>query len=261
MNKIYNKIGKSYNTTRKPDPRIFNKIIELLDCNNSDKIIDVGAGTGNYSYLLANKGFIVDALEPSEIMQNNGKKHINLNWILASAEEIPCNENYYDGALCTLAYHHFKSLKKSFLEIHRVLKPNNNFVIFTADPRKAEKSWLDEYFYDLIELSKTALPDFNEVLELLENIFNNTPQLVPFYLPDDLKDSFFYSAWKYPEKYLDENFRNGISSFALADKQTVDKAILKLKQDIKSKEWDKKFSYIRSLKEYNCGYYFIRIKK
>jgi ubiquinone/menaquinone biosynthesis C-methylase UbiE len=57
---LYNKIGHNYNKTRIPDLRIFNELLKLLNNKYNDKIIDIGAGTGNYSFLLAKTNFIVD---------------------------------------------------------------------------------------------------------------------------------------------------------------------------------------------------------
>lgn len=70
---IYNKIGNNYHKTRAPDPRIVNKIVDLIGPCNLKNIIDLGAGTGNYSFELAKKGFIVTAIEPSEVMISQSK--------------------------------------------------------------------------------------------------------------------------------------------------------------------------------------------
>jgi hypothetical protein len=53
---LYDKIGADYNKTRQADIIIFNRIYELLDYPNNKKIIDIGAGTGNYSSLLLTGG-------------------------------------------------------------------------------------------------------------------------------------------------------------------------------------------------------------
>ncbi len=261
-NKIYNKIGKNYNLTRQPDHRIYNNLNKLLNCKRGDHILDIGAGTGNYTYLFALDNYKIDGLEPSDIMQKNGKKHNNLKWILSDAENIPSKDNFYDGAICTLASHHFNSTDKSFNEIKRVLRNETNFVLFTADPRKVDiNCWLNIYFNELVEQAKITLPAIENILNLLENIFNSKPKLIPFYLPYNLTDSFFYSGWRSPEKYLDNNFRNGISSFSMANDNLVLKLINKLVNDLKTGIWDNKYQNIRNLKEYNCGYYFIVIKK
>ncbi|MEH2375000.1 class I SAM-dependent methyltransferase [Nostoc sp.] len=66
---IYNSIGQQYSKTRVADIRIVNKIIDLLNLPKGRIIADIGAGTGGYSLALANKGFLVNAVEPSVVMQ------------------------------------------------------------------------------------------------------------------------------------------------------------------------------------------------
>ena len=261
-NIIYNKIGYNYNKTRIPDLRIYNEIIKLLECKRKSKIIDVGAGTGNYSFLLAKNNYIVDALEPSELMQESGKKHKNLNWILSVVEKNPCKNNYYDGAVCTLAIHHFMDIEMALKEIYRLLKKDSNFILFTADPKKSDKKcWINYYFKELVEYAMSTLPDIELITEKLENIFNTKAEIKQFLLPCDLTDSFFYSGWKFPEKYLDEKFRNGISVFSMADQELIIQLINKLKKDIDNGKWYKKYSKLKNKDFYNCGYYFIKIIK
>lgn len=55
---IYDSIGQQYARTRVPDPRIVHMLIDLLNLPKGSTIADVGAGTGGYSRLLAEQGFL-----------------------------------------------------------------------------------------------------------------------------------------------------------------------------------------------------------
>ena len=93
----YNSIGTTYNSTRKADERIASNIISALNLEKGSIIADIGAGTGNYSYKLAEYGFEVLAIEPSEIMRTQGKRHDRVNWIEGVAEDIPLYDKSVDG--------------------------------------------------------------------------------------------------------------------------------------------------------------------
>jgi len=69
---IYNEIGKTYNCGRQADRRITETIIRSLNLPLHSVIADIGAGTGNYSYELPKLGYKVIAIEPSEVMRQQG---------------------------------------------------------------------------------------------------------------------------------------------------------------------------------------------
>lgn len=213
----YDRIGKTYNNTRMPDQRITERIkriteriISYLNQAPGSQIIDIGAGTGNYSYELAKNGFEVIAVELSETMRNQGKQHKNLKWIAGTAEELPIEDNSVDGVICTLAIHHFTNLVLSFREMARVVKKHGKIIIFTADPRTVSDScWIAEYFREIVEQSCNDQPDLQLFKQLFEENSGRTANIYPFPLPHDLKDKFFFSGWRTLELYLDDVYRSG----------------------------------------------------
>ena len=260
MKEKYNDIGKTYNQTRKADQRILQRIIDELKLVPGSKILDIGAGTGNYSYELSAIGYEVYALEPSEVMINQGKNHQKLKWYQGVAEDIPFGEGIFDGVICILSTHHFKNLAKSFYEIKRVLKDNGVAVIFTADPRLCpDDFWYNAYFKNIIEKSYKIHPPTQELKEMLAKVFNNNVEMTIFLIPHDLQDGFFFSAWRYPERYLDMTFCDGISSLAETPKDILIKTQEILRNDLNSGSWKSKYGNILNKKEYDCGYFFLRV--
>jgi hypothetical protein len=75
---VYNEIGKGYSIHRQADSRIVESIYQLLDLPANSCVIDVGAGTGNYSNAIAEKGHIVYAVEPSIEMRLQATYHPNV---------------------------------------------------------------------------------------------------------------------------------------------------------------------------------------
>ncbi|KEZ47063.1 class I SAM-dependent methyltransferase [Metabacillus indicus] len=253
---IYNQIGKTYNTTRKADPRITEILLQELDVKPFSTILDIGAGTGNYSYELAGKGYDVIALEPSEMMRAQAKTHRNLRWKEGFAENIPLEDNSVDGIVCTLASHHFQDLSLSFREMKRVIKGDGKIVIFTLDPRLCHSyCWLFDYFKPILESAYLIHPSLNKLSQLLEQQLERPVKIVDYPLPFDLKDHFFFSAWRKPELYLDRDFQKGTSP--LAKGEDVKVCLDKLKTDLECGSWYEKYKHILELKEYDCGHFFL----
>ena len=90
------------------------------------------------------------------------------------------------------------------------------------------------------------------MISKLESIFKNKVEYIPFKIPFDITDGFFYAGWQEPEKYLNENFRNSISVFAKSPKESVYESINKLKTDLDNGKWDEKYGNIRNQ---NCLLY------
>ncbi|MBW4574264.1 MAG: methyltransferase domain-containing protein [Aphanothece sp. CMT-3BRIN-NPC111] len=130
---LYDTIGINYSLTRSADERIGNKLIELLNLSIPSRIVDVGAGTGNYTQYLADKGYELIAIEPSPEMRSQAKGHERVQWLGGVAEKLPLNDGVVDGAIVTLAFHHFPNQRQALTEINRVVG-RGPIVIFTYDP-------------------------------------------------------------------------------------------------------------------------------
>jgi ubiquinone/menaquinone biosynthesis C-methylase UbiE len=120
--------------------------VELLRKNNVRRILDLCFGTGRHTIFLAEKGFDVYGIDISE----NGKeiterkvKEKNLKNVhlkLADMQNVPFEDNFFDAIIATYALEHntLAGLKKTILELERVLKPKGILIatlISTKDPR------------------------------------------------------------------------------------------------------------------------------
>jgi ubiquinone/menaquinone biosynthesis C-methylase UbiE len=259
MKTIYNLIGDRYTTHRKADQRIVDAVYCLLDLPDKAIIVDIGAGSGNYSTSIAEKGHLVYAIEPSIKMILQRNIHCNVKWIQATAEEIPIKEKAIDGIFIICALHHFQSVKKAAFECDRICK-NGSIVVFTFDPRQSNKFWLADYFPSIWE---QAFSVFDPIDKVAETIAGDKWKydISSFPLPSDLTDRFMAFGWKHPELYLDETIRNSMSAFALADPFEVGIGIRKLSTDIESGIWDSKYGFIREKKYFDSGYRIIKLKR
>jgi len=276
---IYNTIGKTYSHTRKADQRIVTKLCRKLcldDLELHSNLIDIGAGSGNYTIAIANerKDIKITGLEPSEVMiaqsyDNCRKQNTSdrVDFIQAFASDIPFDNEIFDGLTCILALHHFEDLTLCLEEMMRVVKKNAMVVILTADPRLRKEIWIDRYFDFLVDSTREVYLPTQDLLEKLQPYALGNIDLEPVMLPNDMEDLFFLSGWARPELYLEESVRFGMSHFAKAMQSSeknkmVNDAIIKLKNDLDTGSWSDRFgTEITNMKNYDGGYRIVSFVK
>ncbi len=250
---LYNFIGQKYNLTRQPDSRIVEQLVNLLDLQPGKTIADVGAGTGNYTNAIADRGYQVIAIEPSEVMQSQAKPHSNVTWLTGTAEEIPLVDNAVDGAIVMLALHHFSDLTAGIREIERIVA-GGKIVIFAFEQSKIPDFWLTDYFPYFIDDTLKTFPDTKEIAKNINQITQKKVKIIPFLLPTDLRDLFAAAGWCQPEIYLDEDIRHGISTFSKIPPDELEIGINQLRADVNSGIWEHKYGKLKQQSEYDAGY-------
>ena len=96
--------------------------VKFRDGRTSDKILDVGCGTGFVSQLYPN--FDVTGVDISEEMLKLNPHH----WIKAPAEALPFNDDTFDFVVCRSLLHHLEVPANGLKEMYRVLKPGGKWV-------------------------------------------------------------------------------------------------------------------------------------
>jgi SAM-dependent methyltransferase len=239
---LYDRIGHHYNQHRKADPRLVSAIQKHLpqkDC----KILEIGAGTGNYSLEFAKNGHTVFAVEPSKIMRDQAEFHPNLKWIPHTIENLPDELEPVDAVVSIMCIQHLKNIV-SALQKCREYCPDGPIIIFTFDPRLSEPHWLYDYFPDLKALACEVFPSVNELGVYAES----------FLIPNDFQDQFAPTNWTHPERYLDPNYRKATSGFAFIEPERLNQQLLHLEMDLKAGKWKEKYGQAlqRSEKDLGC---------
>lgn len=236
MNTIYDKIGKGYDTTRKADPYILSQLNRFLEIKENKNYLDVACGTGNYTSEMARIGGNWSAFDQSETMISEAKQKSNVvKWSKHNVENTNFKSNYFDGAICSLAIHHFPNLSKAFNEISRVLKPSSRMILFTATPEQMYGYWLNEYFPNMMKTSCEQMPTLT-TMENAMNIHGLTIESThPFFITEQMQDFFLYSGKQRPDIYLEKQVRDGISSFRnFCSKKELNVGLSKLQSDIET---------------------------
>jgi ubiquinone/menaquinone biosynthesis C-methylase UbiE len=263
MNKpdiLYNNIGIGYNNTRQPDKYLLSKLTMLLNPKQENLYLDIGCGTGNYTNEIANNQYNFVGVEPSMKMLEIAKlKNQKIDWLIGCAEQIPAENNIFDGVIGTLTVHHWTNIEKGFSELFRVMKVGGKIVLFTSTPEQMKGYWLNHYFPQMLKNSIIQMPAFEIIKSASEKAGFKKIITEKYFVKDDLQDLFLYAGKNRPKLYLNETVRKGISSFAvLSLKEEVENGLQKLEDDIKTNKIEK---IIAEYENNNGDYLFVIIEK
>ena len=123
-------------------------LINLMNPMPNHKLIDVACGTGDIAKIFlnyVNKKSKITCVDPNNGMIKKGKeklkKYDNLNWVKASAENLPMAENSFDFYTISFGLRNTKDLNKALSEAYRVLKPGGRYLCLEFS--KIQNSGLD----------------------------------------------------------------------------------------------------------------------
>ena len=235
----YDSIGANYAERRRPDPRIAAAIEQAL--GEAETVLNVGAGTGSYEP--ANRQVV--AVEPSiEMIRKRSMSAAAV--IQASAEHLPFADDAFDASMAILTVHHWSDKQAGLREMRRVTR--GRIVLLTFDP--AQRPWLTDYLPQLALLDEAQMPPITDYERWLGPV-----QVTPVPVPHDCSDGFLYAYWRRPAAYLDARLRSGSSSFwAIGD---VEAGLRRLKRDLESGEWERRYAGLLALDAYDAGYRLI----
>ena len=172
MDVLYDRIGFGYDVTRKPDPYLLGRLLDLLGSEAGGRHVDIACGTGNYSLSLAAAGVRITGFDASVEMiaaaRTKPAPPAHEGWLVADVLDTPFEAGTFAGATCTLAIHHFPDLPAAFREVGRIVTADDGrFVIFTSTPKQMERYWLNHYFPDMLRRSARQMPDLDGVRSAL----------------------------------------------------------------------------------------------
>ena len=114
--RYYSQIAQGYEELHK-DEQLgkLKKVIEHIQYNKSDKLLDVGCGTGVSSLLFNCQKFGVD---PTFELLEQAKPRLPV--VQGKAEDLPFKDNAFDIVICLTALHNFSDPQRGLLEMKRV---------------------------------------------------------------------------------------------------------------------------------------------
>jgi ubiquinone/menaquinone biosynthesis C-methylase UbiE len=167
VEKRYKGLGLKYHTA------IIKEMMEGIH----GKILDVGTGVGIIHNLYPDLDIIGIDISQGMLRHHRGK------CLLASADNIPFDDNHFDSVVCRSVLHHLHDPKKALQEIRRVLKPGGRFVCWETN-----KSWIAEII--------RRMTQHGDNFSNAHTSFDDLPNLVTRYL--DVRETKFQGFVCYP---------------------------------------------------------------
>lgn len=220
----YTKHAKFYEFRPNYAPNTIDMLISLIKTNgggNSTNInvADIGAGTGNLSIMLLDRGCNVTAVEPNDTMREIGidrTKHYKINWVRATGIDSTLESNSFDWVTFGSSFNVMDRIQ-ALMEAYRLLKPNNYFSCMWnhRDLNDPIQEVAEEVILSLIPQYTRGVrrEDQRPIIEENKKIFDNI-----IYIEEDF---YFYqtidnyiNAWKSVKNpYWDLETKEGIDLF------------------------------------------------
>ncbi|MBO0962028.1 methyltransferase domain-containing protein [Neobacillus sp. MM2021_6] len=155
VQKQFGKSADSYVTsTIHKDGKDLGKLLEMASINGEEKLLDIATGGGHTANAFAPYVKKVTAVDltpeilavAEKFIKGNG--HQNVEFVHGDAENLPFSNEAFDMVTCRIAPHHFPNVERFIEEVHRVLKPDGQFLL--DDNVVPEEDHFDQ-FYNTIE--------------------------------------------------------------------------------------------------------------
>ena len=175
------------------------ELIEMLNVQKSDRIIDVGSGTGDLINLILKKITVntIYSVDLNEQMLNYAKqkyKNKNIKFIKANAEKLPFKDNTFDKYIIAFCLRNVTDINKALLESYRVLKPGGAFYCLEFSKPKTNiiNKIYNGYKKNIIPCIGEIITQNREAYKYLEesiSLFSNQKALI-----DNLKKVGFFET-------------------------------------------------------------------
>ena len=149
-------------------------LLPLLDCRPGDRVLDLGAGSGFSSEMLARLGYDVFPLDPDlAALQHNRRRpsfdaqriHGRVRVTQGIAQTLPFADGSFDGLVAMNVLHHVDDLDAAVSEFHRVLRPGARAVLsepgldhltMPATQRALQELGENDRAFDVVEFLRLA---------------------------------------------------------------------------------------------------------
>jgi SAM-dependent methyltransferase len=236
----YDRMGIDYSRVRRADPRIEAAIWGAL--GDARRVLNVGAGAGSYEP----RDREVIAVEPSPVMIAQRPPQAAAA-IRGVAESLPLEDDSVDATMGVFTMHHWDDVERGLAEVVRVTR--ERVVFLTLDLDVTAEMWLcRDYLPEIVEHDRRTFPSIERLRAILAE-----PRVEVIPVPADCSDGFCVALWSRPEAHLDPRVRRASSIWHLLPDGVADAGLDRLRRDLESGEWDRRYGPLRTQAELDIG--------
>jgi SAM-dependent methyltransferase len=227
----YGRVAAGYDNSRRVEPAIAVALVEGLRSLRALSVLEVGAGTGNYTGALTAGGLSVIALDRSPAMVEIGACKAPARWILADASALPLRPRSVDAVTGVNVLHHLPLLPAALAEFRRVARAGA--VLQAVVRENLETLWYRHYFPEIDDALMPLHPTLGGLITALFGAgFCRVATAKVFY--SGRGDLTFEAARTRPHLLFDSSYRASTSGFRRLKGAGIAHGLAALERDLAS---------------------------
>jgi SAM-dependent methyltransferase len=140
-------------------------LVEVGKIQPRERVLDLGAGTGRFAFLLHTTNRVV-ALDPSREMLKVASSKAPFACIRGDGHRLPVRADAFDVTIIVMVLQHLADVQAVIREVARV---SRRVVIATSDLATRRLGILEEAFPNLLEIDRNRFPRIETIIAALEN--------------------------------------------------------------------------------------------
>jgi ubiquinone/menaquinone biosynthesis C-methylase UbiE len=228
----FDQVASRYDNSRCVEPAIAITIVEGLRSIRARCVLEIGAGTGNYTSALTASGLSVIALDRSPAMVEIGAHKTSARWILADASAIALRTRAVDAIAGVNVLHHLPVLPAALAEFRRVASAGA--VLQAVVRENLETLWYRHYFPEIDDVLLPIHPTLGSLItSMFQAGFTRVATAKVSY--SGRGDLTFEAARTRPHLLFDSGFRASTSGFRRLASAGIASGLAELERDLNSR--------------------------
>jgi SAM-dependent methyltransferase len=154
LKQTFDEVAVLYNESRPRYPaELFSALVDITNVQSNDRLLEIGAGTGQATKPLAALGFQITAVELgsslAEVAEHELSGYNNVQIINESFERVELPPKSFDLVYAATAFHWIDEQVK-FAKTHALLKDNGHLAIIHTNHVSDEKG--DRFFFESLPI-------------------------------------------------------------------------------------------------------------